>query len=215
MALNLQIDSVVQSNDNTVLRITDGTGLYNVTTNPGGWGSPNPAVSVIDGSTYHLYLDVVITTSDGTETTYDQIELYDEFGSFTDVNDLVYDLDASMLISSGSALGTSTSVFPDGWYSITYSFEDDGATYTNSTTTSLMVIDGVVRNLVYDKLRDIPYSTDWKIFNTDYKEWYDILYPLYYNGLLEGMLSEVSSARKTEILAILATLERLLNQTTS
>lgn len=215
MALTLSIETVTESNDSTVLRVEDGAGIYNVTTNPGGWEAPNPAVTVIDGVTYHLYLDVVITTSNGTETTYDQIELYDEFGSFTTVNDLVFDIDPSMLIASSVALGTADSVFPDGWYSITYSFVDDGATYTDSTTTNALVVDGVIRTKIYDKLRDIPYSTDWKIFNHDFKEWYDILYPMYYNGLLEGMLSEVSEARKNEILDILETLERLLNQTTS
>ena len=215
MALTLSIDTITQSNDSTVLRVVDGAGIYNVTTNPTGWGTPNPEVTVIDGTTYHLYLDVVITTSNGTETTYDQIELFDTFGPFTTVNDLVFDIDASMLISSSVAVGTAETALPDGWYSITYSFVDDGSTYTNSTTTNQLIVDGVVRTLVYDKLRDIPYSSDWSIFNHNFKEWYDILYPQYYNGLLNGMLAEVSAARKTAILDILETLERLLNQTTS
>lgn len=217
MALSIQLGTSVQSNDATVLRIVDGTGLYNATTNTGGWldeaastPATQPKVSVIDGATYHLNLAITIKTSDGTETTYDTIELYDEFGPFTDINDLSFDIDASMLIDS-VALGTSETQLPDGWYDITYSFVDDGSTYTDSSTTVSIFVDGIVREKIYDKVRDIPYSTDWKIFNNDYKEWSDIVNPMYLYGLHTGILSEVSAARKTEVLTSLGVLETLLN----
>ena len=218
MALSIQLGTNIQSNDATVLRIVDGTGLYNAVTNTGGWldesastPATQPKVSVIDGSTYHLQLDITITTSNGTETVYDTIELYTEFGPFTDINDLIFDIDASMLVS-GTALGTDSDQLPDGWYDITYSFVDDGSTYTDSTTTISIFIDGVVKQNIADKVRDIPYSSDWKIFSNDYKEWYNIVNPMYLSGLHTGMISEVSDARKTEVLASLAVLESLVNQ---
>lgn len=212
MALSIQTDTITQANDSTVLRVTDGTGIYDATTNPGGWGSPNPAVTVIDGTTYHLELDVVITTSDGTETTYDTIDLYTKFGPFTTVNDLVFDINASMLISGGTAVGTDEDQLPDGWYVLTYSFTDDGSTYTNSTITTKIFVDGVVRQKIYDELREVPYSTDWQIFNHDYKEWYDIIYPLYFEGWRVGTTAEISEARKSNVLTNWANLESQLNQ---
>lgn len=217
MALSIKLGTNIQSNDATVLRIIDGTDLYNTTTNPGGWldegestPTTQPKVSVINGITYHLILDVTITTSNGTSTVYDSIELYDEFGPFTSVNDLVFDVDASMLIN-GTALGTSEDQLPDGWYDITYSFVDDGSTYTDSSITVSYFIDGIVKQKIADKVRDIPYSTDWKLFSNDYKEWTTIVNPMYFNALHTGILSEVSLARKTEILTSLAILENLLN----
>lgn len=223
MALSLKLENIVQSNDATVIRAIDTTGLYDEVTNPGGWlresdstPATQPKVSVINGTTINLYLDVTITTSNGTETTYDQIDLYDEFGPFEDsVNSLSFDLDPSQLVSGSQALGNAGDQFPDGWYSLTYSFVDSTATYANSSVTVELVIDGKIRQLVYNKLRDIPYSTSWTLFNHDFKEWYDILYPMYYQGLHTGMLAEVSNARKNEILDMMATLERLLNQITS
>lgn len=218
MALSIQISDIIQANDATVLRISDGTGLYNATTNTGGWldegestPTTQPKVSVIDGSTYHLQLDITITTSNGTQTAYDTIDLYTQFGPFTDINDLIFDIDASMLIS-GTALGTSEDQLPDGWYDITYKFVDDGATYTDSSTTTACFVDGIVKQKIADHIREIPYSSDWQIFSNDYKEWYDIINPMYLSGLHTGILSEISAARKTEILSALALLETLLNQ---
>lgn len=218
MALSIKTGDITEANDNTVLRIEDGTGLYNATTNPGGWldesesvPATQPKVSVVNGTTIHLYLDVVYTNSAGTSTIYDQIELYDEFGPFTDINDLIFDITPDLLVSSGTPMGASGDEMLDGWYDITYSFEDDGATYTDSTVTTSVLVDGKVRVKIYDQLRDIPYVNSYERFSNDFKEWTDILYPLYYFSLLEGMIAEVSSARKNEILDILGTLERLLN----
>lgn len=210
MALNLTTPLITQSNDAVTIQVADTTGVYNVSTNLGGWGTPNPEVSILDGETYHLYLDITITTSTGTETVYDPIELA-AFGPFNDPGELVFNITSDMLVDGSISLGTVLDTFPDGWYSFTLRFVDDGATYTNSTTTTALIIDGVVSISVYDKLRDIPYSTDWKLFNHDYKEWYDILYPMYYNGLLEGMNALEDVSRKNQIIDMLGTLERLLN----
>lgn len=212
MALSIQIDSITQSNDNKTIKVKDGTGIYNAVTNTGGWGSPNPAVTVIDGSTYHLYLDIVYTNSDGTETTYDQIELYTSFGPFSDVTDLEFDITPNLLVSGGTPMASSGEEFLDGWYKFTYSFVDDGSTYTDSDITTEKLIDGIVRVKTYNTLKDVPYINSYSRFNNDFKEWKDILYPLYYFALLEGMNAEAVVSRKNEVLSMLGTMETLLKQ---
>lgn len=210
MALSLQVGTITQANDNTVIRIEDGTGIYDATTNPGGWGAPNPPVTFINGTTVFLYLDVEYTDSDGATTTYDQIDLHAQYGPFATVNDLVFDLTPNLLTSGGNPMAANGEEFLDGWYKFTYSFVDNTATYTNSTTDTEVLIDGVVRVKVYTELKNVPYINDYERFNNDFKEWGDILYPLYYFTLLEGMIAEVSNARKTEVLEMLGRLERLL-----
>lgn len=210
MALSLQVGTITQANDNTVIRLEDGTGLYNAVTNPGGWGTPNPAVTVINGTTIDLFLDVEYTNSSGTTTTYDQINLYTAFGPFTTVNDLVFELTPDLLVSGGTPMAANGEVFLDGWYKFTYSFEDSTLTYTDSTDIVETFIDGIVRVKVYTSLKNVPYINDYERFSNDFKEWRDILYPLYYFSLLEGMVAEVSDARKAEVLNMLGSLEILL-----
>ena len=41
MALTPKIENICYTNSNTTIRITDTTGIHNVTTNPGGYGTPN------------------------------------------------------------------------------------------------------------------------------------------------------------------------------
>lgn len=211
MALNLTIDNIVQSNDAVTLQINDTAGIYDASINTGGWGTPNPDVTQINGTTLHLYLDISVATSNGTETVYDQIELFDNFGPFTTINDLSFNITPDLLISGSTAMGTSDEELVDGWYSITYSFIDDTLTFTDSTVTEELLVKGKVQKKVTQGLKDIPYSTSWVLFNHDYKEWYDIIYPMYYKGLLDGIVAEESIARKSIILDMLATLERLLN----
>jgi hypothetical protein len=216
MALLLNIEDITQSNDSSILKIVDGTGIYNAITNPNGWrdeslSSPNdtPKVSEIDGITMTLYLDIVLTTSNGSEIEYDRINLYDIFGPFTNVTDLTFNLNASMLITNGVVLGDDTTPLLDGWYTIVYGFEDISNTYADVYTNGSIFIDGNIRKKVYDKLREVPYSNTWSLLNKDYNEWSTIIYPLYFYSLFTGMLSELSAARKTAVLNILSTLERL------
>ncbi len=211
MALALKMTTPVQSNDATTIQIVDDTGVYAAGTNTGGWGTPNQEVSYINGSTAHLYLGITITTSSGAVVTYDDIELYNLIGPATSVEDLVFNITPDMLISDGIPLGDVDSTFPDGWYSIKYSFLDDLATYPPTSNTHNILMDGTVKIQIYDKLRDIPYSNLWVLFNHDFKEWYDILYPQYYNGILVGMELNTNAANKNVNLNILGTLERLLN----
>ncbi len=41
MALTPKIESICYTNSNTTIRVTDTTGIYHVTTNPGGYNTPN------------------------------------------------------------------------------------------------------------------------------------------------------------------------------
>ena len=156
MALELSLSSREQ-NDNTTLILTDDAGTYDAGSNPTGWGTPNVAPADIDGTTHTLTLDVDITTADSITTSYDQIDLYDEFnpnGGFTDTGDLVFNITPALLLVSGSALGAATDELPDGLYALTYSVDEGLGTEDIYTDTVLVY--GVVKVLVYEKLADIP-----------------------------------------------------------
>ena len=216
MALLLKIEDITQSNDATILKIVDGTGLYDSTTNVNGWRAEDeatlatlPKVSDINGTTRTLYLDIVLTNSSKEEITYERLNLYELFGPFTDITDLSFNINATMLIADGLTLGDTTTPLLDGWYTLSYGFEDTSNTYDDVYSDGSIFVDGNIRKAVYAKLRAIPYSHTWDLFNKDYKEWNTIVEPIYYYGLFTGMLSELSASRKTEILNILYTLERL------
>lgn len=215
MAVSLVLADPLQSNDATVLRIQDDTGVYDASDNPTGWGTPNEEVTDIvaltttTASKYHLTLDVVITTSDSTETTYDTIDLYTEYGPFSDITDLVFDLNSTKLITSGVAYGDSTDSLPDGWYVITYKLASADTDTAISSTTVTLLIDGNVRSAVYDDLRTVPYSTDFETLSHNVDEWDNVLNPIYYYSLFRGMLAEVTLAKKEEILNMLSVLEQL------
>lgn len=138
MALNLDF-SVVEQNDATALLIQD-------TTN--NWGVNEIA---LDFGT--MYLDISITTSDGTNTVYDQIDVYNDFGPFNDQSDLLYTINCANLKVSGTALGTVDDMIPDGIWNIVYNhnpFTD------NEQKDKEELIHGQVRLGVYEMLRLIP-----------------------------------------------------------
>jgi len=152
MAVTLTLAASFQEqNDNKVLVITDTTGTAVST----GWGvGDNPDYTDIDGTTYDLFLDITITTSDGTETTYDQIDLYDEFGPFAAYEDMVFNIDATMLLVDGVAFGDSDTELPDGIWEIAYSIYT-GVDETDTYEITILV-NGQIRIIVYEKLRQIP-----------------------------------------------------------
>jgi hypothetical protein len=215
MAISLALAGPLQSNDAITLRIQDDTGAYDAGDNTGGWGTPNPEVTDIVAVTtttvgkYHLTLDVTITTSDETETTYDTIDLYTKFGPFADITDLVFDITPALLLDSGVALGTANDQLPDGWYEITYTISEANTSTEVDLESITVLIDGIIRAAVYDKIRQVPYSHDFERFYHDIKEWDELLDPIYYFSKFHGMLAEVTLAKKEEILAMLATLETL------
>lgn len=158
MAVDLSL-TYSQSNDNKTLTFTDATGVYDAVTNTGGWGTPNTAVTDIDGTAGTLSLTITVVTPDG-ETTYDAIDLFTVFGDggFSTVNDLVFAINASHLESSGTALGTSDTELPDGIYEVSYTYTDVSGNDPGSTDTYTedTLVDGQVRNSVYELLRVVP-----------------------------------------------------------
>lgn len=213
MALNLKLGTIVQSNDATIIRVSDGTGEYPEEFS--GWGhsgfTPTPAQITAKGGDNELLLQVTITTSDGVETEYEDIDLYTQFGPFSTADDLVFDITPAMLIKNDIALGANDDAFPDGIYVFTYKFDSDTGLGNDISNSVEVFIEGSIRAKIYEKLRDIPYSSEFKFMSNDFKEWNSILNPIYYYSLFQGMLAEVSTARRTEVLNILNTLQRLCN----
>lgn len=226
MALELAI-SALQENDNTGLQLTDATGETSTGTTTG-WGvvsgeAPTPAtddyedIIASDETTaekWHLKLDVTVTTSDGTSTTYDQIDLFDldSTGDFATVGALVWVIDAADLVSGGVAMGEATDELVDGIYDITYSLLDAATdTVEEAVLETKILVDGKVRVKVYDVLRQIStiYTNthqDLPVFDDDFK---DILIALLKYGMFKSMIANVSDGNTTKILNILDTLERL------
>jgi hypothetical protein len=198
MALALAL-SVTQSGDAKTITVTDDTGDYSVS-NTGGWGAPNPvlATDIIDGA---LTLTITITTSDDTVTAYTAIDLHPLLTAHLVVTDLVYELDCSMLISGGTALGTSDDAFPDGLYAMTYSWTGAGPVNTHAT----VLIDGVVKAALYEALRTIPTKYECQ----DYHE-RDVLDIIFQKGYYDAMIATAIVGREDQVIDQLLVLERLL-----
>jgi len=219
MALSLSL-SFLQQNDNKALQITDTAGTYLVTDNEGGWGAPNPAVTDIvistdtSGGKYHLILDVDYTGSDAVTVSYDQLNLYDLNGTgpFTDAGDLVWTIDPSDLVSSGTAMGTSDDVLLDGKYDFTYKLVDaDNHSSEQDTYSHSILLDGNVRVKIYDQLRLIPriYNSTEDFIPIYHHDFKDILTALLKKGMFDGMLADITFSNEADILSLLDTIERL------
>jgi len=201
MALTLAFD-VTERNDNKLLTITDTSGEVSTGTITG-WGAPNALYTTIDGVTHTLGLNISITTSDGNTIDYDTIDLYDEFGAFTAVTDLVFPLDCSMLTVSGVAFGTSDDQFPDGVYEVEYVY--DHTLITTSTTTEVLTVYGKVRTGVYELLRQMTTSYEYEGYIDD-----GVLLAIFANTYLDAIITVDPLARKNSVTGYLYTLERLL-----
>lgn len=215
MALNLIIGTIVQSNDSTILTISDATGLYDVTTNPNGWGTPNTDLSDIDGSTSDLQLLITYTDSSLVTTEYDPIDFYDlNLAAPTSVEDLVFNITCAELKVSGNAIGTEEDELPDGWYDIVYSISKNevGGTGTSSSTTGYKLCVRKVRNTIYNYFLSVPYHNILAIKSKLYTpNLLDLSYPIYLVSLYEGINSNITEGNKNHILGELNELERLIN----
>lgn len=203
MALSNLSLSYTQRNDNTALILKDDTGTDDSTD----WGvGGNVNYTDLDGSTYDLLLDITITTSDETSTTYDQIDLYDEFGSFSNYEDLEFTITADMLKESGSSSFSSGDELPDGVWEITYTVTNAGAALADVTLNQSILIDGVVRNDVYDMLRQIPHVYELQ-GDPDIR---DVREAMFAYSYLKGMQSSAYISDSEELLTQLNTLENIL-----
>jgi hypothetical protein len=212
MALNLNLATTIQSNDNTVIRIQDDTGDYSAL-NLSGWGAPNTALSTINGTTNALTLTVTYTDSSNITTVYEPIDVYDYLGHTpTDITDLVIYISSAMLIPNGGteAVGEVTDELPDGWYSVEYSISVITTSVVLDSLSSDFIIDGKIRNKIYDMLRLIPKdvytSTPYRV---NVYNWGELTYPLYVLSLFEAMLAYITPARKSEVLEMMNLIQRL------
>ena len=189
--------SYEQRNDNKLLTFTDTTSNWGV----GG----NAAVTDVT----ILTLGIEITISDGTVTTYDDIDLVDLFGDgaapeFNTQADMVFAIDASMLEVSGAALGTSDDELPDGLWEITYTIN------TTVGTPETIFIDGQVRVAVYELLRQLP-----TIYNCSECKSKTVLDALYAYGCLNVLRSDAYVAKTEELISLLYVTERIVTNGSS
>ena len=182
---------------------------YDAGTNIGGWdstGLTNLAVGdmTVTGGAQPLELSVTITVPDGTETTYDDIDLVTEFGAPALPSDLVFALDCSMFTSDGTALGTDEDEFPDGVYEFSY-IVDQGGGATEDTELVKRAIRGQVQNDVYYLLRimDTSYQCNGCIND-------GIILAIFTKTYLDSIAYVDLDARKTSALNQIYTLQRLL-----
>jgi hypothetical protein len=177
----------VERNDCKLLTLTD------VTTD---WGSP-----AVNGITT-LTLDVEITTSDNTTTVYDKLNLIEVYPSTQD--DLVFLITAATLEDRGTPLGTTSDVLPDGIYKFTYTLDKDQG--TESMLVTYVLVEGNVRNQVYEELRTIP-----TLYMCNECKSKQILDAIFAYGYLNSMRAGGYVAKTEELISQLYVLERLLN----
>ena len=220
MALNLDL-SYSQSNDATTLTITDSSGTYHVGDNPTGWGAPNPRVAftfadIVTSANvasyspikYHLTLDVTVTDKNGTETVYDQINLWNHNGgAFTAIADLTWDFTPASFISDSTAMGLATDKLDDGVYEITYQLANNYTGVAIDNVVESVLIDGDVRIDVYNKLRQI--SVDYDNENNDKSK--DIMEALLAYSYLQSIEASASVAMTEEISNMLYSLDKLVS----
>lgn len=199
MALTLDL-SVVEQNDSKLITFTD------TSTD---WGSPAvSSLAAVTTQTYSLILDITINTTTDT-VVYNTIDLYGKglATPFVTQADLVFAIDATMLLDTGVALGTVSTLLPDGIWDLTYRVQHyvTGAWVTVATKTMSILVSGQVRKAVYDKLRLVPRWTE-----SDVSKYRDIQEASYYYTYLQSIDKSAYIAFKDDLIQMLETLQRLL-----
>jgi len=218
MALNLDL-TYAQSNDAVTLTVTDSTGTYDDPDNLTGWetgAATNEDVadiivaSATTAAKHHLTLIVTVTDKDGTETTYDEIDLFahDSTGPFTVATDLTWDFNAADFVSGGTAMGAATDKLDDGIYAITYNLVDAPTDLTSvDSVIESTIVDGDVRISVYDKLRQVP--TDYDCEDNDRSR--DIMEALLAYCYLQSIEASASVSNTSELVTQLYTLDKMVS----
>ncbi len=199
MALVLDL-SVVEQNDSKIITFTDTST---------GWGTPAVTdIAAVATETYSLIMDITVNTPTGI-TVYDTIDLYGKglATPFVTQADLVFAIDATILLDGGDALGDSDTLLPDGVWDIIYRVQHyvTGAWVTVATKTISILVYGQVKTDVYDKLRLVSRWTE-----SDTGKYRDIQEAGYYNTYLQCIEKSAFIAQKADLLNMLETLQRLL-----
>lgn len=189
MALSLNL-SVDERNDNKVITLTDTST---------GWGTDGDInFTDIDDSTYYLNAVITINTPTGVSTPYD-INLYTLSGPFATQSDLVFPITATVL-----GIGDNNTLLEDGIYDIVYTVQNSSNVAIHTKTLAILIT-GQSQKAVYNKLRLVPIYYNSKVCKIrDIKE-----AELYYT-FLRSIEKSAYIAKRTELLQMLETLQRLL-----
>jgi len=162
------------------------------------------------GSETHLLLRVSVTDKSNTSVTYDDINLYDvdSTGAFASLDELTWTLDASNFVSGGTAMGTSDDLLTDGIWDITYLLvdNDDHSSIVDSLNQKVLV-DGEVRIVVFDKLREIPKQYDCEDSNFSR----EIMESLLSYSYLKSMEASATISEDEDLVTMLWTLNKMIS----
>jgi hypothetical protein len=137
MALQLKLQRIYSSYTNFI--IEDITGAYNATTNPTGWGAPNPTRAGITSAT----LEISGSATDGT-------------------NPYTCTLDVTALVIAGTTsftvpYNTDGDIIPDGTCDAELTVVSGGVTYTNATDNPLETGNWFnVAATIYQRIARVP-----------------------------------------------------------
>lgn len=140
MALNLA-NTFVQITNGTTITVTDTTGTYNVNTNEGGYGTPNPSVGNFSNYYISCYLPDPITLSPSATPI-----IINAYPSLPSSSNGTFDL-TSLLLT-----GVANTPLADGWYLFEIAADYDTGitegTATNSVNLILFkIVDCCITNL--------------------------------------------------------------------
>jgi hypothetical protein len=200
MAVSLAF-TVLERNDSQQITFTDTST---------GWGGSNPnynQILALTSQTYALTLNITVN-SPSSSITYDPIDLYVLNGSttFTSQSQLVFNIYSSNLKVSGSPLGISTTPLPDGIWDITYNllYYTGGIWTTLSTLSNSILVYGQIKSAVYDRLMQVPQLYQLKASSRIINE------TAFFYTYLQAIEKSAFVAKRTELIAMLETLQRLL-----
>jgi hypothetical protein len=193
MALTLSL-SYTERNDNKVLTITDTTSNWSTGGN----------IDVNDVTTMTLAID--ITTSNGTVTSYDTINVVTllGLGGGSVQSDLVVPITAASLKVAGIPLGTVLDELPDGIWDITYAVAST-VPVSSAVLVEEHLVDGVVRTAVYKLLRKMNNAYEWDECMDE-----GVLNVIFAKTYLDAMNILDVGARRTAVTDQLYTLERII-----
>lgn len=193
MALELKLEIPIEAtNDGQYIVVSDDTGDGNT-----GWGAgSNPDFPDIDGSTYFLELEITYTDPDGTEVTYDPIDLYtDILNSSAPVNltDIEFIVHPGLLDIASAPISSEGDAVNEGFYKFLYTLWDSDNPVTR-TDVNIMdqyetnaLIAPVTKNRIYNNFRNLNkkyltrHLTDNIAFDLDDAEIVNLV--AQYNGL--------------------------------
>ena len=141
MALYINFN-VKQSDNARELTFTETTGAYDVATNPGGWGAPNPVTGAATSATLSI-----IPPGETTAVVLTLDTLTPSFPTTSNIQELA-------IRSQDLSLGTDVQ-FADGIWQMTYTVIAGGVTYTNDQS---IFLSGQARCCVYGLLADADIS---------------------------------------------------------